>query len=98
MSLADSENLSSARRDLPPTPPRPPARPSKGQAEEWVAAAVDGVAAEVASANDAKARGETIDPSAREITGLDREQAEALGGWLHEAEIRDVLCEGATAI
>lgn len=98
MSLADSENLSSARRDLPPTPPRPPARPSKGQAEEWVATAVDGVAAEVASANDAKAKGETIDPSAREITGLDREQAEALGGWLHEAEIRDVLCEGATAI
>ena len=98
MSLADSENLPSARRDLPLTPPRPPARPSKAQAEEWVAAAVDGVAAEVASANDAKAKGETIDPRAREIVGLDREQAEALGGWLHEADIRDVLCEGATEI
>ena len=98
VSLADSENLSSARRDLSPTPPSPPARPSKAQAEEWVASAVDGVAAEVASANDAKAKGETIDPSAREIAGLDREQAEALGVWLHEAEIRDVLCEGATAI
>ena len=83
-----------------PDRPFSPARPSRSEAESWVAGVVDGFldASEAARAARGEADAEDARPAPATGGGLDRDQAEALGGWLHEAEIREVLCEGARAI